>query len=125
MIQYQILQTNITRTVWETVRRISDEILMISCERCVRIIIGDIISLLCQSFLLLQTEMRKKNAKKVLVIFRNLIIVITIIVVIIIILQNKIFLQSLFCRIFRFLILVSFVIRSEITPKETRLIFAR
>ena len=126
MIQYQILQTNITRTVWETVTRISDEILRISCERCVRIIIGDIISLFCQSFLLLQTEMRKKNAKKVLVIFRNLIIVITIIVVvIIIILQNKIFLQSLFCRIFRFLILVSFVIRSEITPKETRLIFAR
>ena len=126
LIQYQILQTNITRTVWETVRRISDEILMISRERCVRIIIGDIISLFCQSFLLLQTEMRKKNAKKVLVIFRNLIIVITIIVVvIIIILQNKIFLQSLFCRIFRFLILVSFVIRSEITPKETRLIFTR
>ena len=27
MIQYQILQTNITRTVWQTVRRITDEIL--------------------------------------------------------------------------------------------------
>ena len=27
MIQYQILQTNITRTVWETVRRITNEIL--------------------------------------------------------------------------------------------------
>ena len=68
----------------------------------------------------------EKERKKVLVIFRNLIIVTTIIVVvIIIILQNKIFLQFLFCMIFRFLILVSFVIRSKITPKETRLIFAR
>ena len=27
MIQYQILQTNSTRTVWQTVRRITDEIL--------------------------------------------------------------------------------------------------
>ena len=27
MIQYQILQANITRTVWEIVRRIIDEIL--------------------------------------------------------------------------------------------------
>ena len=27
MIQYQILQTNITRTVWEIVRRIANEIL--------------------------------------------------------------------------------------------------
>ena len=27
MIQYQILQTNITRTTWQTVRRITDEIL--------------------------------------------------------------------------------------------------
>ena len=27
LIQYQILQTNITRTVWQTVRRITDEIL--------------------------------------------------------------------------------------------------
>ena len=27
MIQYQILQTNITRTVWQTVRRITNEIL--------------------------------------------------------------------------------------------------
>ena len=27
MIQYQILKTNITRTVWQTVRRITDEIL--------------------------------------------------------------------------------------------------
>ena len=27
MIQYQILQTNITRTVWQTVRRITYEIL--------------------------------------------------------------------------------------------------
>ena len=27
MIQYQILQTNITRTVWEIVRRIVNEIL--------------------------------------------------------------------------------------------------
>ena len=27
MIQYQILQTNITRAVWQTVRRITDEIL--------------------------------------------------------------------------------------------------
>ena len=27
MIQYQILQTNITRTVWQTVRRITDKIL--------------------------------------------------------------------------------------------------
>ena len=27
LIQYQILQTNITRTVWETVRRVTDEIL--------------------------------------------------------------------------------------------------
>ena len=27
LIQYQILQTNITRTVWETVRRITNEIL--------------------------------------------------------------------------------------------------
>ena len=26
MIQYQILQTNITRTVWQTVRRITNEI---------------------------------------------------------------------------------------------------
>ena len=26
-IQYQILQTNITRTVWQTVRRITNEIL--------------------------------------------------------------------------------------------------
>ena len=37
---------------------------MISCERCVRIIIGYLTYLFCQSFLLLQTEMRKKNAKK-------------------------------------------------------------
>ena len=38
-----------------------------------------------------------------------------------------IFLQSLFCEIFffRLLILVPFVIRSEITPKETGFIFAR
>ena len=27
LIQYQILQTNITRTTWQTVRRITDEIL--------------------------------------------------------------------------------------------------
>ena len=27
LIQFQILQTNITRTVWKTVRRITDEIL--------------------------------------------------------------------------------------------------
>ena len=27
LIQYQILQTNITRTVWQTVRRITNEIL--------------------------------------------------------------------------------------------------
>ena len=27
LIQYQILQTNIMRTVWQTVRRITDEIL--------------------------------------------------------------------------------------------------
>ena len=27
LIQYQILQTNITRTVWKIVRRITDEIL--------------------------------------------------------------------------------------------------
>ena len=27
LIQYQILQTNITRTVWQIVRRITDEIL--------------------------------------------------------------------------------------------------
>ena len=27
LIQYQILQTEITRTVWQTVRRITDEIL--------------------------------------------------------------------------------------------------
>ena len=27
LIQYQIIQTNITRTVWETVRRITNEIL--------------------------------------------------------------------------------------------------
>ena len=27
LTQYQILQTNITRTVWQTVRRITDEIL--------------------------------------------------------------------------------------------------
>ena len=27
MIQYQIPQTNVTRTVWQTVRRITDEIL--------------------------------------------------------------------------------------------------
>ena len=27
LIQYQILQTNITRTVWQTIRRIADEIL--------------------------------------------------------------------------------------------------
>ena len=27
LIQYQILQTNITRTIWQTVRRIADEIL--------------------------------------------------------------------------------------------------
>ena len=73
-----------------------------------------------------RNEEKERKKSYVLVIFRNLIIVITIIVVvIIIILQNKIFLQSLFCRIFRFLILVSFVIRSEITPKETRWIFAR
>ena len=26
LIQYQILQTNITRTVWQTVRRITNEI---------------------------------------------------------------------------------------------------
>ena len=58
-----------------------------------------------------------------------------IIVIIIIILPNKAvtslhpsyFLQSLFCRnfFFRLLILVPFVIRSEITPKETGFIFAR
>ena len=27
LIQYQILQTNITRTIWQTVRRITNEIL--------------------------------------------------------------------------------------------------
>ena len=27
LIQYQILQTNITRTVWQTVRRVTNEIL--------------------------------------------------------------------------------------------------
>ena len=27
LIQYQILQTNITRTVWQTIRRITNEIL--------------------------------------------------------------------------------------------------
>ena len=27
LIQYQILQTNITRTVWQTIRRIANEIL--------------------------------------------------------------------------------------------------
>ena len=27
MVQYQIPQTNVTRTVWQTVRRITDEIL--------------------------------------------------------------------------------------------------
>ena len=27
LIQYQILQTSITRTVWQTIRRIADEIL--------------------------------------------------------------------------------------------------
>ena len=29
LIQYQILQTNITRTVWQIVRRITDEILRV------------------------------------------------------------------------------------------------
>ena len=27
LIQYQILQTNVTRTIWQTVRRITNEIL--------------------------------------------------------------------------------------------------
>ena len=32
LIQYQILQTNITRTVWQIVRRITDEILGVKGE---------------------------------------------------------------------------------------------
>ena len=81
--------------------------------------------------------MRKKNATYVKTFFSNLIILITIIIVIIIIILLKtgrnlsspelIFSNFCFAGIvfFRFLILVSFVTLSEITPKETRFIFAR
>ena len=34
LIQYQILQTNIIRTVWQTVRRITNEILGVKGLRC-------------------------------------------------------------------------------------------
>ena len=73
--------------------------------------------------------MRKKKARDVIIFFRDLIIVITII------LPNKVVISlhpSYFSPIFvlqefffRFLILVSFVIRSEITPKETGFIFCK
>ena len=40
-IQYQILQTNITRTVWQTVRRITNEILGVKGLINVIIYLGD------------------------------------------------------------------------------------
>ena len=41
LIQYQILQTNITRTVWQTVRRIKNEILGVKESINVTIYLGD------------------------------------------------------------------------------------
>ena len=32
MIQYQILQTNITRTIWQTIRRVTNEILGVNLD---------------------------------------------------------------------------------------------
>ena len=40
-IQYQILQTSITRTVWQTVRRITNEILGVKESINVTIYLGD------------------------------------------------------------------------------------
>ena len=40
-IQYQILQTNITRTVWQTVRRIKNKILGVKESINVTIYLGD------------------------------------------------------------------------------------
>ena len=40
-IQYQILPTNITRTVWQTVRRIKNEILGVKESINVTIYLGD------------------------------------------------------------------------------------
>ena len=39
LIQYQILQTNITITVWETVRRITNEILGVKGLRSPRLLV--------------------------------------------------------------------------------------
>ena len=33
MIQYQILQTNITRTIWQTIRRVTNEILGVNLDQ--------------------------------------------------------------------------------------------
>ena len=41
LIQYQILQTNTTRTVWQTVRRITNEILGVKGLINVIIYLGD------------------------------------------------------------------------------------
>ena len=38
LIQYQILQTNITRTVWQTVRRITNEILGVKGLTCTKLV---------------------------------------------------------------------------------------
>ena len=37
LMQYQILQTNITKTVWQTVRRITNEILVVKGLRTKRV----------------------------------------------------------------------------------------
>ena len=44
MIQYQILKTNITRTLWQTVRRVTKEILEVK-----GLTVGIILSLACRS----------------------------------------------------------------------------
>ena len=54
---------------------------MISCEKYVRIIIGDITSLFCQRFLLSETGMEKKNPVDVIIFFSSLIIIIIIIII--------------------------------------------
>ena len=57
MIQYQILQTNITRTVWQTVRRITNEILgvkglILYCSLATEILEALMVSLFTTNLLL-------------------------------------------------------------------------
>ena len=42
LIQYQILQTNITRTAWQTVRRITNEILGVKGLSKIMILAGEV-----------------------------------------------------------------------------------